>query len=177
MVNHGFMTMVNHGQSMVLIMLDYAWPDALEKWHHSWPWSNHGYSDHAFEKWHHGWPWSSHGWPRFEKWHHGQPWLTMVTVTMVDRALRNGTTVNHGWPWSPWPWLTMLWEMAPRSLWPWSWWPWLTMVKPWVSDRGAISQSAVNHGWTMVKSHGLTMVNHGWTMVNHGWTMFFSLRF
>ena len=34
-----------------------------------------------------------------------------------------------------------------------------------VSDRGAISQSAVNHGWTMVKSHGLTMVNHGWTMV------------
>ena len=105
----------------------------------------------------------------------------LSTVTMVDRALRNGTTVNHSWPWltmllrngyttvmmtmvdhghgdHSWPWLTTLWEMAPRS----------TMVdhgQAMVSDRGAISQSAVNHGWTMVKFHGLTMVNHGRTMV------------
>ena len=179
---------------------DHGWP-CFEKWHHSQSWLT--MVDHAFEKWlhhghdDHGWPWSwwpwltmvmvtmvdhghgDHGWPHFEKWHHSQPWLTMVTVTMVEHAFEKWHHVHgdHGWPWSWWPWLTMV---------------MVTMVdhgQAMVSDRSTISQSAVNHGWTMVKSHGwpwLTMLlRNGYTMVmmtmvdhghgDHGWPCFWEM--
>ena len=81
---------------------------------------------------------------------HGQTMGFDHGPTMVDGGIRNW--LDHCQPWSPWPWCHF--SKA-----------WSTMV-----DRGAISQSAVNHGhgwrWHGQKVPLLTMVKC--TMVDHG---------
>ena len=118
--------------------------------------------NHAFEKWH---ATVNHGQeqPKVTMVNHGQnlhiwPWLTMVKHDHI----------NHGWPcfWKMAPLLTMVKHAE--------FWPWLTMVTLdcflTMVDRGVpFFKNMANHGLTMVKTHG-------WTMVNHGLTMLFSHR-
>ena len=109
-----------------------------------------------------------HGQLCFGQVDHGQTW-SFSNLTMVKHGHYKLFMSDYGQPWSNVK-VKILTMVDHGQTWSFSN---LTMVdhgpvdhgQAMVSDLGAISKSAVNHGWTMVKSHGLTMVgpwsNHG----------------